>query len=427
VNEPVPHRTEAEVKRSWWPGWIWAAPLAALAVGGWLLLKALSQGGVSTTVTFDTVAGIKAGDTKVIFRGVQVGEVLSVKLAQGDRKVDVKLKLDKSLEHDIGPRARFWVIGAHPSLSRLDEIKDALTGAQIGVEPAPGQPQKHFDGLDQPPDEAPVGPQAPYLVRFEGPVGTLKPGAPVRLRGFVVGRVTSVSMRYDAGTGAIDTPTVIALEPQRFRIPMTKDWRAATDAMLRKLVSEGMRASLAQDPPLVGERSVELQFVPGAQPASLGAGSLPEIPAASTTDIKGLETKANQILAKVDAIPFQKIGENLRQISDHLNTLTGSPKLMRIISQVDDATEQLDKTVRQVGPQIQPIVMKLRQTADEADSTVAAAKKVIAGDPASQDSDVPAVLHQVGEAARSLRVLADELERHPEALVKGKAKPKETP
>jgi len=337
----------------------------------------------------------------------------------------VKLKLDRSLEHELGPRARFWVIGAHPSLGRLEELKDALTGAQIGIQPAAGAPQSHFQGLDQPPDEAPIGPQAPYLVRFNGAVGGLKPGALVRLRGFVVGRVTDVSLAYDPSTGAIDTPARIALGPQRFGLRSSGDWRAATDAMLRRLVGEGLRARLAKDPPLVGEPSVTLDFVRDARPAALGGGSPAEIPAAATTDIQGIESKANQILAKVDAIPIQQIGDDLRQVSDHLKTIASSPRLMQIVRQIDETTAQLDQTVRQVGPEIQPIVVKLRRTADEADSTVAAARKVVAGDPASQDSDIPSALHEVTDAARSIRALADELERRPESLIKGKARPKE--
>lgn len=422
MNAPAPARTEAEVRRSWWPGWIWAVPIAALGVAGWLGLRALAQGGVETTVSFDDAAGMKAGDTKVVYRGVQVGEVRAVRLTPDDRHVQVKLKLDRSLDHELGPGARFWVIGAHPSLSHLSELKDALTGPQIGVQPAPGPVQRRYQGLDQPPDETPIGPQASYLVRFDGPVGDLAPGTLVRLRGFVVGRVTSVSLAYDPKTGAIDTPTRIALEPQRFGLSPKGDWRGAADAMLRRLVGEGLRASLAQDPPLVGPHSVELDFVSDAPPAALGEGPTPEIPAAPSADMHGLETKAQQILTKVDAIPIERIGQDLRQIADHLNALAASPKLMQIVSQIDDATDQLDRTVRQVGPEIQPMVVKLRQTADQADRTVAAAQKLIAGDPASQDSDIPAALHELTDAARSIRALADELERRPEILIKGKAK-----
>ena len=32
-------RTEAAVRRTRWPGWIWAVPLAALLLVGWWLLR----------------------------------------------------------------------------------------------------------------------------------------------------------------------------------------------------------------------------------------------------------------------------------------------------------------------------------------------------------------------------------------------------
>ena len=39
-SAPGPKRTPAKARRSWWPGWIWAVPIAALLVVGWVELQA---------------------------------------------------------------------------------------------------------------------------------------------------------------------------------------------------------------------------------------------------------------------------------------------------------------------------------------------------------------------------------------------------
>lgn len=560
MNEPLPRRTEAETQKSWWPGWIWAVPIAAIGVAAWLGLRALARGGETVTVAFDASHGVKAGQTKVTLRGVDVGEVVGVTLADGAHGVRMKLRLDRKAAPYLRTGSRFWLEGAEVDLTDLSSIRDLLAGPQIAMEPGPGPRARRFIGLDRPPampepapgtafvlttddlgalqqgssvyygglavgkvtavrlmgprrfeldafvrapydryvttaarfwsvgavdvsasghgvkaqltspmalvaggvafgapdrappaprapsrqhftlyDDkagamaAPVGPQVPFVVRFDGAVGALKPGAAVDLEGFRVGQVTSVALRYDARTGRLETPVRIELEPLRLDIrgagpAAGADWTPAVDAMMRRLVARGLRASLAEDPPLVGAQRVDLGFVKGARPAVLAVeDGVPDIPATAPADVTAIERQAGQVLTRLNQVPIERIGDDVRQAADRIRTLADSPKLDAIVGHVDSATAELDRTVRQVGPQVGPLVAQLRRTAAAADQTVAAADRVIGGDPESQDADLPSALHQLTETARSIRALADYLDRHPEALIRGKAQPKETP
>jgi len=40
---------------------VWLVPLVALAIGGWLVYKALSEKGPIITISFDSAAGLEAG------------------------------------------------------------------------------------------------------------------------------------------------------------------------------------------------------------------------------------------------------------------------------------------------------------------------------------------------------------------------------
>jgi paraquat-inducible protein B len=427
-SAPGPKRTPAKTRRSWWPGWIWAVPIAALLVVGWLGFRALAEGGRTVTVSFDQAPGVRKSDTKVVYRGVDVGQVTGVRLAPGGKRVELKLAIDKQAEPFLRADTRFWLIGAHPSLDRLGELKDAITGPEIGLQPGGGAPAKTFRGLDQPPDDAPLGPQIPYRVRFDGPVGSLKPGAPVLLKGFRVGTVASASLHYNAGDGALSAQAELMLEPMRMGLGGSAgpEARAATDAMLDRLIRQGLRAELAQSPPLIGPREVDLAFAaPGGATGLQTVGNDRFIPAASGPDLQGLETKAGAILDKVDAVPIARIGADVRAATARLKTLVQSPDIDRTLAQVDDATAGLDQAIKAASPQIGPLVQKLRRTADDADDAVGAAHRVIGGDPASQDSDLPSALRQLTRASRALRDLADELERRPESVVRGR--PKEGP
>jgi paraquat-inducible protein B len=66
------------------------------------------------------------------------------------------------------------------------------------------------------------------------------------------------------------------------------------------------------------------------------------------------------------------------------------------------------------------LIDELRRTADAAQATVTSANNVLGGGT-EQDKDVPSALHELTDAARSIRALANYLDRHPEALLQGKA------
>ncbi|MGH6957198.1 MAG: MlaD family protein [Caulobacteraceae bacterium] len=431
MSDTGQRRTTADTRRSWGPGWIWAVPIAALGVVIWLLVRGLAQGGEEVTVLFDNAYGMKGGEAPVMLRGVKVGEVESVALQPGAAGVKLKLKLDKDVSHYLTTGARFWLVGAKIDFADPASFKGLLSGPTIDMDPGPGKPATVFHGLDQPPPVIQaMGPHVDYRATFSGAVGELKIGAPVMLKGFRVGRVTDVGIAYDPATGALETPVDIALEPVLFHLqgPATGgDWRSPMDAMLQRLIGQGLRARLVQTPLLIGDRQVDLDFTPGAAPATLGQeGGRETIPTTSSGDISSITAHADQVLTEVGTIPFTQIGDNVRAITVRIRAVANSPKIDDSLDHLDASLAEIDKAVHQAGPQVGPLVKKLRQTADQADDTAAAARRLIAGDPTSQDADLPSAIRELTGAARSIRVLADELERHPEALIQGKAKPKGT-
>jgi ABC-type transporter Mla subunit MlaD len=107
--------------------------------------------------------------------------------------------------------------------------------------------------------------------------------------------------------------------------------------------------------------------------------------------------------------------------------LTSSPHLKSSIAHLDQALSQLDQTLKDAAPQVAPTlrsvrdtVDRLRATAAELDKTAQAARLTIGADAAAPDGSVQPTLLHVSEAARSIRVLADYLDQHPEALIKGR-------
>ncbi len=428
MNEPAPAaartRTMAAVRRGRFPGWVWAVPLAAVAVVTWLLLRAFSSRGIDVTLAFDAAEGVHAPDTRVFYRGVDVGNVSAVDFSRDLKHVMVHLTIDGSMAPQVTSGTRFYLEGAAPKLSDLSSLRAIVSGPSILMVPGPGASARRFTGiLGSPPLQLAVA--VPYVLEFAGNVGDLPAGAPVTRRGFTVGKVASVELTTDAATGEIRTPVHILLDPTRFHIAdvhaAPADWKPIMDRTLAVLVQHQLRARLAQSPPFIGGRHVELAVVPGAAAAVLALdGGERQIP---VDESGGLEALAREL----GQLPIAEIGNNVREASAQLNRLLGSPQLRASIEHANRALATLDETLREAGPQVAPTlqsvrvtVQSLRQTARELDAAVDGAQKLLGASPLSPSGNLRQAVSELSEAARAVRALADYIDEHPESLLRGR-------
>jgi len=419
-----PRRTIAIARRSWWPGWIWAVPIAAVAIVLWLLLRSISSRGIDVTVTYNDAAGMQPGDTRVMYHGLEVGRVTSVALASDDWHVLVHLDIDRQLAPKINTGTRFVLEGAHPSFSDISSLRALIAGPTIVMVPGPGSPARQFIGTEGGPRET-LAVSLPYRVEFHGAVGQLKAHAPVTLRGFTVGEVTSIGLSVDPQTGRISTPVLLALDPTRFHLtgpaPPDGNWKPVMDATLAKLIGEGLRASLTRAVPLVGGEQVELGIVPGAPTATLGASQpYAQIPAAQGSGL-------DRLPAEIGRLPLTQIADNLRAITDQLRSLTSSPRLRDSLAHLDTTLGELERISREAGPQLVPTLREVRTTvatlraaAEQMDATARAAGMAMGTSPAAPSGNLQHALDELSSAARSVRSLADYLDQHPEALLRGR-------
>lgn len=154
----TPVRTEARERRGRWPGLVWIVPGLALLLVAVLGVRAFLYRGVDVVVTFANSAGAQAGDTKVIYQGVEAGRVTKILIAKDNSHVDMTLRLDYRAKPYLRTGTVFWMVGAKPSLTDVSSLKAALAGVTIGVAPGPGAPTRRFVGLDRPPAVPPGTP-----------------------------------------------------------------------------------------------------------------------------------------------------------------------------------------------------------------------------------------------------------------------------
>lgn len=403
--------TEAPVRKNYWP-WIWAVPIAAIGVIAWLGVRTLSRGGVDITIALPQADGA-SNQTNVMFRGVKVGNITGLRLAKDQKSVVADVHMDSSVEGDMVSGSRFYLEDAKPTLTDLSSLKSVIAGPNLVMVPGTGAPSRHFAGIIGSPPEHLTTPVT-YAASFSGAVGALKAGDPVTFRGFHVGEIRNVMLASDVPGGRVTTTALIALDAARFHLDAGDRTPTGLSTLLGKLVGQGLRAQMEQDPPLVGAKQVVLEMVPDAPAASMQTGgAYPEIPVAEGGDIQTL-------IAKLGKLPVTQIGENVRQITAHVNRLTSSPKLQDMIANADRTTVELDRVVHQAGPQVGPTIADLRKTASQLDAAAMAAKQMMGGSVTAPEGNLQQSLRELTDASRAVRSLADYLDQHPEALIKGR-------
>lgn len=552
-SQTNPRILVAKAKKALWPGAVWAIPLSALIIVSYLGVQALANQGFDVIVTFSSASGARPGDTKVIYKGLEVGAVTKVSLNKDARHVDLKLHLDNRLRSVVKSGSIFWMEGANPSLSDLNSLRAAVAGLSIGLVPGPGKPAHRFVGLDNTPlippntpghsfwldlglavsakrgatilyhgedagkvmdvqsigsqssrariflrapfdqyvrsssyfwsanpvrislsgsgitgqfspeaaftgavafdtplddmvqpaaregthydlydsqqtaQQGPDGTPVFYQTTFQGAAGDLQVGAPVLLKGARIGFVQSVGLVFNPDTGVLTNPVTFAIYPRRLHMPgvdqdAAPDWREVADIAMTALVRRGYRSSIGQNPPVIGASTFVFAKTAASGPSYLDrSGAYPSVPAV-TGDGVSLTDKANAIMDKLNAVPIAEISQNVRQVTSRLKLLVDSPKIEDSIDHLDRTLQSVDSITAEVKPRIGPLIDKLDQAADQLQSTAGAARDIMSGTGGPQDANLPAAIEQLTEAARSMRALTEYLQRHPEAIIKGKAK-----
>ncbi len=336
--------------------------------------------------------------TPIFFRRLQVGQVASYDLDADGKALTVIAFVRAPYDQYVNPNTRFWhASGVDVSLSASGlkvETQSALsiliggvafeTAASDPVLPASDANAEFplFASREEAFKAPPRQPQT-YVLNFKDSVRGLSPGAPVELRGIQIGEVSDVRAQFDAKTAQFSVPVTIHLDPQRlgvkvFDLPAGTDLGAIRRRFIDTLVAHGVRAQLRSGNLLTGSAIVAFDFFPGAPPASVDWSQdpvqLPTIPG----QLQTMEASVENIIKKVDKLPLDQISQGLLK-----------------------AMGDLDLTL-----------VSARGTIDNAGTVVKP------NSPQAQQLD--STLGEVRRAARSVRVLADYLDRHPEALIRGK-------
>src|SRR6185437_6353621 len=175
----------------------------------------------------------------------------------------------------------------------------------------------------------------------------------------------------------IVAPVHFRVQPERF---LGIGNRISDDPRLevQKLVDRWLRSSLQSANLLTGGMLVSLQFVPDqkAVPVAL-QGNAFEMPTFETGGFSGIEAGANELLRKVNTIPFDQIGAQLGRITQGLDQIANGPQLkdslVALANTLASAQELLQTANGGLGPvlkRLPPLAAGLQQTMTDSNKLV---------------------------------------------------------
>ncbi len=386
-------------------------------------------------------AGSLQEGTPIYFRNIQAGRVVSVQLAEDKQSVLTEVFIDAPFDPLVRDSSRFWYNSAiDVSMSatgfdlKIGSFLNLLSGGIAFDTPRlndartqPSEPGTHFtlhkDFADI--NQRSHAHQQTFRLYFDDSVRGLAAGAPVEFRGINVGSVTDVRLDLDFMTKKVRIPVTIELDPEEFAGPeAVRKYLAANQnkiaagrrPVLEKLVENGLRARLKTGSFVTGQLYVDLDLYPDAKPKALVyGGDYPEIPTLpSLTD--ELQKDAQEIITKLKKLPLDKIGEELLGAVKGANRLTNKPELQNAVASLDGALKDVRKLVQTADSQIVVIATGVEKSLASVRQVV---QQMEPGSPMAVNLNK--ALEELSTASKSIRALTDYLDRHPDALIKGKS------
>jgi paraquat-inducible protein B len=271
-----------------------------------------------------------------------------------------------------------------------------------------------------------------FVIFFPGSVNGLDKGAPVKFRGVTIGTVTDIRIRMRglAETGRI--PVLIEVDRERVH-----ELGGSDDTMDDKRVNEliydyGMRAQLQQQSFITGLLYVALDLFPDSKvDLVLPPGSAvpyTEIPCLPTT-LEQAQAKFEQILDRINRIDFDVLGKSVNGALEGISRLANSPQVYANLEALHGTLGEIRGAAADLRARIPALSNNVSGTTDDLRSAVQRLQASLERFDSLIDPSAPllgglaATIGEVGDAARAVRQLAEQLDRNPSVLLTGKKEP----
>jgi len=321
-----------------------------------------------------------------------------------------------------------------------------------------------------------VGQKKPLVAYFEGSVKGVTVGAPVTFRGAKIGSVTDVQVIVDTKKDTILTPVFFEIDASRLRDVSGGKYRVSpsTRRTMKKLFERGLRAELEMQSFVTGQVGIALDFNPDTPVRLTGLSK-------DRLEVPTIPSDMEKLTKTIEQMPIAEIASAAKETIETVRDILQSPQTEQTLRSLGNAARRSEETlaaaeglVRRVDAQIEPLMAEIKTTATTARGALAEAQATLTrltptveatmkdyqtlarntderlgrlvvdldrtlaglnrtlngaeevlGEASPVRHSLETALDDLSDAAQSIRVLADYLERNPNSLVFGKGRAKQ--
>ncbi len=296
-----------------------------------------------------------------------------------------------------------------------------------------------------------------FILYFEGDIKGLQVGAPVNFRGVKIGQVESMSITYEKKTQQFRIPVIISIDGNK--VDFDGEEQVMEQVLdLQALIKQGLRARLNMQSLVTGKLEIDLGLEPDSEVRLVGKDNpYPEIPT--------VESSMEKLANAFEELPLERITRQISELLDSFDEIAAAGEIPKMIERFITISQRLEAVSVQLEQEMPKLFVSSQQTLDETrgllrelteatqetrqllgrsgkqldtafanwNTTLASGEATFeqvrqvaesANQTVRQDSpmmtELNAALREMTAAARSLRVMSDYLQRHPEALLRGK-------
>jgi paraquat-inducible protein B len=369
----------------------------------------------------------------IYYRGIKVGQVVDYDFDESVEAVLIKVFIEDPFHKKVRDNTSFWNAsgvdftmdssGIKMNTQSLISIMFGGVAFDLREHEQPGEQaednQEFLLYEDQgASNEVTYDIREYYLMYFDQSVRGLSPGAPVEILGIKVGEVVKVELQFDMNSLDFSIPVLVYLEPERLNTLVTEEGevvrgeektkeleendedRKKDMKQAREMIARGFRAQLKTGNLLTGQLFIDLGNYPDAQPAELKMENdyavFPTVP----MPFERIVNRVDNILKKVEQVPFDKIGKELQAAVESLT---------KTLDEIKDMSGNINK---ETIPKVNAALDSLQEAMAGIDSTL--------GPDSALNYNAQQVTSELSLAIRSIRSLLEYMERDPQALILGK-------
>ncbi|MCX5880960.1 MAG: MlaD family protein, partial [Deltaproteobacteria bacterium] len=307
------------------------------------------------TLKADRKGSIEIG-APVYYRQITVGKVIAYHLAPEGNSIFFKVFVNAPFHQYVHENTRFWNASGFDMKLDTQGIRiqtESFVSLMVGgiafdipnTYESPGESAQEeavftlYSNRDAA-EKKDFAEKKLFLLNFDTSVRGLSPGAPVEFRGIQIGEVIDLKLEFDANKKSFEIPVLIVIEPGRLSLKKNttpKDHEKVIDF----LIAKGLHAQLKTGNLVSGQQFVSLDFFPNAEPKRITyQGDYPVIPTLPT-QIEEIANKVGQFIAKLDKLPIEQIGSDLKDTVQGARRIANSPEIGETLRSLNTAIKEI--------------------------------------------------------------------------------------